>query len=112
MTKKSRRKKTRKKQEKVVTQFHPVLISEWADICGLPWTRAERLLVGALFIGEGVAKAEAACEGAWSRVMQVNRRLVRHQVPLRIRGYELPKEMWTGTTYQIQRLGVRLEKIV
>ncbi len=101
-------KKHRKKQERVVTEVASITPSAWGRICRLPWTRSERILIGTLFAGDGTAKADDACEGAWSRVMQANRTFIKHGLPFRIRGYDLPKDEVVYTGYHIQELGLKM----
>ncbi len=103
-------KKRRKKQERVVTEFASLTPSAWGRICGLPWTPATRILIGALFVGDGDTKADTACEGRWSRVMQANRLFVKHGLPFRIREYNL-SEIGARYTYHIQTLGLRMHII-
>ncbi len=107
-------KKTRKPQERVVTAFQPITPKMWGVICSCVWTDATRILIGALFAGNGDTKAMEACEGAWSRVMQANRMFIKYGLPFRIREYELPdaKERRIQEHYHIAGLGLHLNTIV
>lgn len=104
------RKKRRKKQERVTTKVVPLTPGDWGRICGLQWTSATRILIAALFAGDGDTNASSACEGKWSRVMQANRMLVSHRLPFRIRGYRLPHAK-VHYTYTIETLGLKMHTI-
>ncbi len=106
-------KKLRKKQERVVTEVASPTPCDWGRICGLPWRGAGRILIGALFAGDGTANADSACEGAWSRVMQVNRTFVKYKLPFRIRKYNLPKDMLptVATGYSISTFGLQIHVV-
>lgn len=83
----------RKPCEKVETKFLPLSNQDWGLIFSVTGrTRATRILISYLAIGEGTAIAGQACEGAWSRVMEANRLFIAHQIPFRIRHRELPEE--------------------
>lgn len=103
--------KTRKRQERVVTAVRQLTADEWGEICSKPWTRATRTVIGGLYAGNGDADANAACEGAWSRVCQTNRIFIKLGLPYRIRDYELPDADSRYNGYWISRRGLRLHTV-
>ncbi len=75
----------RKPCVRVETVFSVLTPKDWRLICRVPWTKSLWPLIGHLIVGEGGTNVADACDGAWSRVMQANRLLIKHHLPFRIR---------------------------
>lgn len=106
-------KKKRKKQEKVVLEFRTIPPNEWGKIFTIDWPPATREAIGLFYAYAGVGPAHKILQGTWSRAMQINRIMIKHGLPYRIREYELPPdEKPEITPYWIQGIGVKLCTVV
>jgi hypothetical protein len=86
------KKKKRVKQEKVIVEFLDIPPKAWSKIFLVEWPPATREAMGLLFAYNGIGPAGDVVQGCWSRAMQINRIMIQHGLPYRIRMYPLPED--------------------
>lgn len=84
------KKNNRKKQERVIVEFIEIPPKAWSQIFSIKWPPATREAIGLLFAYNGIGTADEII-GCWSRAMQINRIMIKHDLPYRIRQYQLPE---------------------
>lgn len=72
------------KPDACTTKLIELTPEEWGEICSVPWTPATRGVIGTLFARNGQGWGDEIL-GCYSRMLQVNRILIAHGLPYRIR---------------------------